>query len=474
MRDQNSKSIEGKQKGLNVYQAAQAFVSTIIGAGVVTIPYVFAQAGYVVGIAMHLIMIVALNFSAYLLLKSREYSGFESFGEIAYFCMGRPSVFITNFIITSATSLIVVMYGMLFSKICVSFALNLYGSQYDVTNDTLALILTSKVFYVFLLFLILLPFVIKKSIKDLNIAGKFLFFGLTSLIVLLFAKINFKEQFSSPSDKVLEPYKQGSLADSVFIVLTAYGFMMSFFSIFSQLQVKKNSNAQKSLFLGMITCFVIFMALSVQAVTIYGENLQPNLFDNIQVETNIPSLIMRVLFLPIFVFNAPFVFLAGKESLLMLIEDLTSDFISNSIKNRLEYLRNKKSYTLIAGDMNESSFINANDDDQDKLANPRVNISDRVSNKIYYSAVIILFTFQMFLAYMIDDITIIIGFFTAIAESSVNFILPGLFFILSSRMTHKKINILTLIGSYFYVILGVSLFFFAMYKNITKITQLKS
>ena len=74
---------------------------------------------------------MALNFTVYLLLKSREYTGFESFGEIAYVCMGRPSVFITNFIITSATSLIVVMYGMLFSKICVSFAINLYGDNYN-------------------------------------------------------------------------------------------------------------------------------------------------------------------------------------------------------------------------------------------------------------------------------------------------------------------------------------------------------
>jgi len=91
----------------------------------------------------------------------------------------------------------------------------------------------------------------------------------------------------------------------------------------------------------MMTCFVIFITLSTLAYSIYGDNLQPNLFDNIQVESNVPSYIMRIVFLPIFVFNAPFVFLAGKESLLMIIDDLTDDYISNSIKNRLEHLKNK-------------------------------------------------------------------------------------------------------------------------------------
>jgi len=116
-----------------------------------------------------------------------------------------------------------------------------------------------------------------------------------------------------------------------------------------------------------------------------------------------------------------------------------------------------------------SLMMNKNAEEDEKLQNPRAHISERISNKIYYPSAILLFIFQMLLSYLIDDITIIIGFFTAIAESSVNFILPGLFFILSSRMTNKKINIFVLIGAYFYVALGISLFFYANYKNIQKI-----
>jgi len=71
----------------------------------------------------------------------------------------------------------------------------------------------------------------------------------------------------------------------------------------------------------------------------------------------------------------------------------------------------------------------------------------------------------MLCAILIDDITIIFGFFAAISESTVNFILPGLFYLISTRLAGKKWNPLTAFGSVIYVIFGVFLFFFANYNN---------
>jgi len=76
----------------------------------------------------------------------------------------------------------------------------------------------------------------------------------------------------------------------------------------------------------------------------------------------------------------------------------------------------------------------------------------------------------MLLALLIDDITIIFGFFAAISESTINFILPGLFYIISHRVVRKRPNFFGLIGSYIYVLIGVALFFFANYNNYLKLT----
>ena len=117
---------------------------------------------------------------------------YRSFGEIAYICMGRPSIYIINFVITAATSLIVTMYALLFSKICVSFALNLYGGV--VNNDNFfEYILTTKLFYIIILYVILLGFVVKKSFKELKITSILLIVGVISMLLIFFAKSTFKE-----------------------------------------------------------------------------------------------------------------------------------------------------------------------------------------------------------------------------------------------------------------------------------------
>lgn len=66
-----------RQKGLNVQSAALSLISTIVGAGIVSLPYVILQAGYIVGICLHLTMVMMLLFAVHLLLKARQNLGFE-------------------------------------------------------------------------------------------------------------------------------------------------------------------------------------------------------------------------------------------------------------------------------------------------------------------------------------------------------------------------------------------------------------
>ena len=58
-------------KGLTVQGAAISFISTIIGAGIVSLPYVILQAGYGLGVSLHFIMILVLIFAVHLLLEAR-------------------------------------------------------------------------------------------------------------------------------------------------------------------------------------------------------------------------------------------------------------------------------------------------------------------------------------------------------------------------------------------------------------------
>ena len=66
-----------QQQGISVKRAALSFISTIIGAGIVSLPYVVLQAGFALGAAMHLTTITMLLFAVHLLLRARQNLGFE-------------------------------------------------------------------------------------------------------------------------------------------------------------------------------------------------------------------------------------------------------------------------------------------------------------------------------------------------------------------------------------------------------------
>ncbi|CDW85330.1 UNKNOWN [Stylonychia lemnae] len=448
-------SKKSSKGGLSISGAALSFISTIIGAGIVSLPYVILQAGYLYGIMLHILMIFILLFAVYLLLVARQNLGYESFGEIAYICLGKPSIYVINFVITAATSLIVTMYALLFSNICVSFSKSVFG---DTSNSDYLIeyIVTTKVFYIVALYIILLPFVMKRSFKELKLTSILLIFGVISMLVIFFAKAFFKSYFVNESDQKVEIYQKGSIVDSIFIVLTAYGFILNFYPIFAQLEVRSNKNGYLSTLMAMLFCFITYLLFSYFAMETYGEYLNPNIFENIQVETNIPSYFIRFIFLAIFICNIPFIFLPGKECLLMMIDEALKNTISKQIEIRIATLR--------AG--NVSLNISRLDEEVNGA-----QIALRVSTPLYISYTIGLFSLQMLLAVLIDDITLIFGFFAAISESTINFILPGLFYIISFKIAGKKPNIWAIIGSYIYVVVGIFLFFFANYNNIIKITS---
>lgn len=93
-----------------------------------------------------------------------------------------------------------------------------------------------------------------------------------------------------------------------------------------------------------------------------------------------------------------------------------------------------------------------------------------MSNKVYYINTIGLFTLELIFGILIDDVTIIFGFFAGISESLMNFFIPALFYIISCKIARVKPNKLLLMGSYIYIVIGFILSGFALYHNIDKMS----
>ena len=150
----------------------------------------------------------------------------RSYGELAFLCLGRPSVFIVNSILAIGTSLIVVMYGLMFSNLARNLLLMLLPEQRS------SIWLTKYALCAFL-FVLLLPVVYRKNIKELRGITYLLFTGVITMLVVFFFRAMSETSSEAQQDGV--HYEKGSVFDSMTIILTSYGFILNFYPVFSSL-----------------------------------------------------------------------------------------------------------------------------------------------------------------------------------------------------------------------------------------------
>ena len=110
----------GKSGGLTVSGAALSYISTLIGAGIIALPYAFVQGGPIFSTFFHLFMAASLMTSAALYFKTKDNLGYESLAELAFLCLGRLSVFVISTVFAFTCFFVILLYTILFSDIGIS------------------------------------------------------------------------------------------------------------------------------------------------------------------------------------------------------------------------------------------------------------------------------------------------------------------------------------------------------------------
>lgn len=111
---------EDEVEGFSVVGAALSIISTIIGGGIISIPYAMTTNGILYGAGIHLVTLVFLMFTAHLYLSAKDMYDVPSFSELCYMCFGRSSIYLINLLIAFVIFGILILYMILFSKISIS------------------------------------------------------------------------------------------------------------------------------------------------------------------------------------------------------------------------------------------------------------------------------------------------------------------------------------------------------------------
>jgi len=105
-------------------------------------------------------------FCAHLYMKARDMFEVESFSDLCYMCFGRKSVYLINIMVAFIIFGIMILYLILFSKICISLFAD---TKTPIDQQSFFMkILSYKTTYVLTVAIISIPIMLKRSITQLK------------------------------------------------------------------------------------------------------------------------------------------------------------------------------------------------------------------------------------------------------------------------------------------------------------------
>jgi len=152
------------EHGLTTFTGVLAILSTIIGGGIVSIPYSFVSFGIPIGIGANIlaVFLTALSCDLYMAAKDIVPDKPESFYEIGYMTMGRNSIFMVGLAQFINSFGLMLVYFIVFGDTTAQLVANVAnGGVMDIWW-------CERFFYVLVLALLLAPVILKKELAELE------------------------------------------------------------------------------------------------------------------------------------------------------------------------------------------------------------------------------------------------------------------------------------------------------------------
>jgi len=113
---------------MNVSEASLSAISTIIGGGIVGLPFAFYNLGFIVGLIVEIFFsyLTRLSCEVYLAAKDLIPGRLDSLYEIGYMVTGRSSIFLISLIISINSFGLMMIYFNIFAKISQSVAISIF------------------------------------------------------------------------------------------------------------------------------------------------------------------------------------------------------------------------------------------------------------------------------------------------------------------------------------------------------------
>jgi len=168
------------EHGLTTFTGVLAILSTIIGGGIVSIPYSFVSVGIPLGILLNIFAVIITMFSIDLYLAGKDLipDKPESMYEIGYMVLERGSIFMVGVIQFINSFFLILLYFIVFGETAAQLFANMFN---DGVRDVFY---TERWFYVLIIATLMLPVILKKELAELEWCS-WVLFGSIGLFIIL-------------------------------------------------------------------------------------------------------------------------------------------------------------------------------------------------------------------------------------------------------------------------------------------------
>mmetsp|Transcript_20492 Transcript_20492/g.15117 ORF Transcript_20492/g.15117 Transcript_20492/m.15117 type:complete len:122 (-) Transcript_20492:1096-1461(-) len=109
---------QGHPGGLSLFAATLTFLSTIVGGGIVGIPYAFYYCGILFGTVLNFIVMFLTVASIWLYCLAKDLTdNRQSYEEIGYLAWGKASIYLINFMFFFNAFGLTMVYFIVFSSV---------------------------------------------------------------------------------------------------------------------------------------------------------------------------------------------------------------------------------------------------------------------------------------------------------------------------------------------------------------------